>query len=526
MIALTILGRTTLAWGAEYWVAPQGADSANGSESAPWLTIQHAADTMKPGDRVTIADGSYAGFWMKDRQADAQHRFTIRAQNPLGAKITGPSSTASDPNDSVQLVSVSFATIDGLDVTGAPRAGISIRTLGDTTGADTTDDVVQNCRSHDNGAGTTAGRHDGIFTGFARNVVIQGDETDHNSEHGVYVSNSADNPVVSGNKSHDNLANGLQINADVSTGGDGVITGWKMENNVVYGNKGGAAINLDGACDGVLRNNLVYGNAGGGITLFMGDAAQASQGNVVANNTVYDPTGTRSAIQVADGANDNILFDNVFFSKGTGLEIQSVTGLVHDYNAVSSYSGGSASAHEVDPTAGQMFANAAGNDLHGASALVDRGTATLGGASAPSTDLEGKTRPQGAAYDIGCYEQGAGGPPATGADGGTGTTGTTGSDAGVASGRPSGSDGMGGPAADGGGAPTGAGTDLPIMDDAGAVVGPTNATGPGANGGTSDTGFGARSGTGCHAAPGPPDGAGATLVGIALAAASLRRRRA
>ena len=339
-IALATLCKTTLAWSADYWVAPHGTDSAGGSESAPWLTIQHAADTMKAGDSVTIADGSYEGFWMKDRQADAQHRFTIRAQNPLGAKITGPSSTASDPNDSVQLVSVSFATIDGLDVTGAPRAGISIRTLGDTTGADTTDDVVQNCRSHDNGAGMTAGRHDGIFTGFARNVVIQNDETDHNAEHGVYVSNSADNPVVSGNKSHDNLANGLQINADVSTGGDGIITGWKMENNIVYGNKGGAAINLDGACSGILWNNLVYGNAGAGITLFMGDAAQASQGNVVAGNTVYDPTGTRSAIQVADGANDNILFDNVFFSKGTGLEIQSVTGLVHDYNAVSSYSGG------------------------------------------------------------------------------------------------------------------------------------------------------------------------------------------
>jgi hypothetical protein len=517
VFALATLCRASLAWGAEYWVAPNGADSATGSQSAPWLTIQHAADTLKPGDTVTIADGSYAGFWMKNRQGDAQHRLTIRAQNALGAKITGPSSTASDPSDSVQLVSVSFATIDGLDVTGAPRAGISIRSLGDTTGADTTDDVVQNCRSHDNGAGMTAGRHDGIFTGFARNVVIQNDETDHNSEHGVYVSNSADNPVISGNKSHDNLANGLQINADVTTGGDGVITGWTMENNVVYANKGGAAINLDGACSGVLRNNLVYGNSGAGITLFMGDAAQASSANVVAGNTVYDPTGTRSAIQIADGANDNILFDNVFVSKGTGLEIQSVTGLLHDYNAVSSYSGGSASAHEVDPTAGQMFANATGDDFHGASALVDKGTATLGGASAPPTDLEGKPRPQGAAYDIGCYEQGVGPSTSPGGDGGA--SGPTSGGSGMMSGELPGSNG-GGSSGDDAGLPTAPGAGLPQGADAGAAT-----AAPGAAAVAGDAPFASRAAAACRASPGPTEDAGAILVGLAIAAMGLRRRR-
>jgi parallel beta-helix repeat protein len=517
VFAFATLCRTSLAWSAEYWVAPNDADNATGSQSAPWLTIQHAADTLKPGDTVTIADGSYAGFWMKNRQGDTQHRLTIRAENPLGAKITGPSSTASDPNDSVQLVSVSFATIDGLDVTGAPRAGISIRSLGDTTGADTTDDIVQNCRSHDNGAGMTAGRHDGIFTGFARNVIIQNDETDHNSEHGVYVSNSADDPVISGNKSHDNLANGLQINADVTTGGDGVITGWKMENNIVYANTGGAAINLDGACSGVLRNNLVYGNAGAGITLFMGDAAQASSGNVVADNTVYDPTGTRSAIQIADGANDNILFDNVFFSKGTGLEIQSVTGLLHDYNAVSSYSGGSASAHEVDPTAAQMFANAAGSDFHGASALVDKGTAALGGASASSTDLEGKPRPQGAAYDIGCYEQGVG--PATSPGGDAGASSPASGGSGMMTGELPGSNGGGSSGGDAGEPTAGAG--VPQGADGSAATDPASGAAAVAGGAP----FGSsRAATGCRASPGQTEEAGAILVGLAIAAVGLRRR--
>ncbi|HXN30383.1 MAG TPA: right-handed parallel beta-helix repeat-containing protein, partial [Polyangiaceae bacterium] len=404
--ALAIVCETTAAWGADFSVGPTGNDSATGAPAAPWATLQHAVDVMQPGDSVTVADGSYVGFWMKNRQGDAQHRFTIRAQNPLGAKITGPSQTGNDPNDSVQLVSVSFATIDGFDVTGAPRAGISIRTFGDETGADTTDNVVQNCRSHDNGAGVTTGRHDGVFTGFALNVLIQNNEIDHNAEHGIYVSNSADNPIVRGNKSHDNLANGLQINADGSTGGDGIISNWLMEENVVYGNGGAAAINLDGATFGILRNNLVYGNAKGGIALFMGDSVEASHDNVVVGNTVYDPTGTRFGVQIDDGADNNVLFDNVFWSAASGMEIGSVNNLSHDYNIVSSYSGGTASAHESSADATQLFVNVSASDYHPGPALIGKGMGTFGGATAPGVDLDGNARPQAAICDIGCYEHG------------------------------------------------------------------------------------------------------------------------
>jgi parallel beta-helix repeat protein len=406
VFALAVLGRTTLAWGADYWVATNGSDAAAGSQGAPWATIQHAVDSVQPGDSVTVTDGSYAGFWMKNRAGDAQHRFTIRAQHVGGARITGPSPTASDPNDAIQLLSVSFATIDGFDVTGAPRAGVSIRTIGDVTGADTRDDVVSHCRSHDNGAGVTAGRHDGIFTGFAQNVLLENNEVDHNAEHGIYVSNSADNPVVRGNRSHDNKANGLQINADLSSGGDGVISHWLMENNVVYGNGGAAAVNLDGATFGTLRNNLVYRNANGGVALFKGDAAEASHDNVVVNNTVYNPNGTRFGIQINDGADNNVVFDNVFWSSAAGMEVGAVHGLVHDYNVVSSYSGGSASTHEPTTDSMRLFVDPKADDYHGGPALLGQGTGSLAGISSPALDLSGNARPQGGSYDIGCYQHG------------------------------------------------------------------------------------------------------------------------
>ena len=47
---------------------------------------------------------------------------------------------------------------------------------------------------------------------------------------------------------------------------------------------------------------------------------------MIVNNTIYNPTGSRAAIQVAQGANDNIVFNNILFApQSTGMEIQTVT---------------------------------------------------------------------------------------------------------------------------------------------------------------------------------------------------------
>jgi hypothetical protein len=89
----------------------------------------------------------------------------------------------------------------------------------------------------------------------------------------------------------------------------------------------------------VAANNVIYDASKGGFTLFQGDGAAASHDNLIVNNTVYDPSGSRAAIQVAAGANNNVVFDNIFISKAAAFEIQSVTGLMHDYNIVSGWDG-------------------------------------------------------------------------------------------------------------------------------------------------------------------------------------------
>jgi hypothetical protein len=180
-----------------------------------------------------------------------------------------------------------------------------------------------------------------------------------------------------------------------------------------------------------MQNNLAYDCVKGGITLFQGDGAEASHDNLVVNNTIFNPNGSRAALQVADGANNNVVFNNILYAKTGALEIQTVTGLVHDYNFVSSYSGGAASAHESAPDPSALFVDVAGRNLALAatSPALDSGVGSLGQKLAPKMDIEGKARPQGAEFDRGCYETGKGGSGGSGVD--AGGAGGTGVDAGV-----------------------------------------------------------------------------------------------
>jgi hypothetical protein len=45
--------------GETFFVATTGSDTAPGTVDQPWRTIQHAADTLAPGQIALVRDGSY-----------------------------------------------------------------------------------------------------------------------------------------------------------------------------------------------------------------------------------------------------------------------------------------------------------------------------------------------------------------------------------------------------------------------------------------------------------------------------------
>lgn len=394
---------------AVYVVSATGNDSNVGSAALPWKTLQKAADSVKAGDTVLVNNGTYAGFRVRTSGTSAA-RITFRAKIKHGAKINGVGPKG-DP-DLISVLSASYITIDGFEVFGAPRAGIGVRSWFTDDGSDTRDNIVQNCYSHENGL-PSGGAHDGIFTGFALNFTAQDNICDRNGEHGIYISNSADRPTLRRNICSNNRACGIQLNADLNTGNgtqDGLISNWLVERNILFGNgtSGGAAINLDGDINGICRNNLIYNNLATGIALYSIDGALASRNNIIVNNTIYNPNSRRAAIYLDNGANNNVIFNNILLS-AKGIEAGVVSGLAHDYNIASSFVGTAKAAHETIVSlsnASALFKNAAGNDFHLSltSLAREKGIGSFTGRSAMPGDLEGNFRPAGAAFDIGCYE--------------------------------------------------------------------------------------------------------------------------
>jgi len=51
--------------GAQFYVSTAGSDASAGTAQAPWRTLQHAAEQVGPGERVTVRAGTYVGFQLE-----------------------------------------------------------------------------------------------------------------------------------------------------------------------------------------------------------------------------------------------------------------------------------------------------------------------------------------------------------------------------------------------------------------------------------------------------------------------------
>jgi parallel beta-helix repeat protein len=412
---------------ATYYVSPTGSDTNAGSQAAPWQTLQKAGDVAAAGDDVVVLPATYQGFRPRHSgTAQAPVRFLAEP----GVVVNAPGSSNSN-SDNIWVRDVDYVVIDGFESTNAPRAGIAVQGEPD---ANATGIVIRNCFCHHNSRW-------GIFTGFARDLVIENNETSYSAiEHGIYVSNSGDRPTVRGNHVHDNNAAGIQLNADpaemgpdpTDPQGDGIITDALIERNVIHDNgaAGAAAINLASVRTSLIRNNLLYDNHATGIAGWDdGDGDQyGTRDNRIIGNTIVQPANSRFALGLKDGSINNAVFDNILLNAGPrgSLEVDpsSQPGLQSDFNIVvgtfsddtdfltlTQWRALGFDAHSIVSTPAAVFANAAMDDYHLAATSPAR-DAGIALTDLPS-DLDGTARPQGAAFDIGAYELAAAGASPT-----------------------------------------------------------------------------------------------------------------
>ena len=82
-----------------YYVAPSGSDAAAGTRAtAPFRTLQHAANVVRPGDTVHVAAGTYAqGFYLNNKVGSARITFLADPGATVDHVAPGPNFSETSP---------------------------------------------------------------------------------------------------------------------------------------------------------------------------------------------------------------------------------------------------------------------------------------------------------------------------------------------------------------------------------------------------------------------------------------------
>jgi hypothetical protein len=279
---------TTKTW----YVATNGSDTNNGSQSAPFASVKRALDVVSPGERVEIAAGNYSitqPLRINGKQGTAQKPIVVEGK---GRPVLRWNAGVIGSFDGVVTVAdSSHVTVRGLRIENSGLFGI--------LSADSSHTTLEN-----NVIDTSIASGIAYFGGS--NAIVRGNDlsrfcdrgqrgTPYNCQEGLTISD-IDVFDVDGNVVHD----ALQLNAQGGQqrepgGGEGIdVKGssrnGKVRNNRVY-NLNQLGIYVDGYAKTVenvqVFNNIVH-NTSAGIVI----AAETSTGGVrnvdVFNNLVYN----------------------------------------------------------------------------------------------------------------------------------------------------------------------------------------------------------------------------------------------
>lgn len=408
-------------WAGSFYVSTNGKDSWDGTKQWPLRTLQKAANRVSPGDTVYVEEGNYKPFHVT-RAGNSASRIEFKAVSQ-SVYIDGYESFA----DGYAAITVlaDYVTIDGFHVDVGARND-RVRSRGVRVSGE--GHALRKGVVIRNNTVTNAGWV-GITTSYAEGVVIEGNDVSASKgQHGIYVANSADQPVIRKNRCHDNAQAGIQINADPEVareyGGDGIIRGAIVEGNFVYenGRAGAAAMDLASIRESLIINNLLFENHGGGIVAWDDEEGEryGSRNNKIFNNTVVQPIGSRSCLSLRHGSTANIIKNNILIhlggNFGFSMDSSSFHGLESDFNVIGRIQAPNGESlnlrtwqttwekdiHSIESNVFEIFLDVAKNDYHlrPSSPAIDAGTPLT---EVPE-DIDGNRRPQGRAFDIGAYK--------------------------------------------------------------------------------------------------------------------------
>jgi hypothetical protein len=338
-----------------YYVSTTGNDSNDGTFDLPWRTVQHALDTLLPGETALVRGGNYSENLYMSRDGAPSAPITVagyQRERPVLRPAGGAENTYP-----IQIGSASYFRLHGF-------------VIEDATGFSSTDVY---------------------FERGAHHVELSGNEIRNSADQGIFSDDTTHDLQIVGNAIHDNGPSPIhQSHGIYLEGVDHLVA-----NNVVYDNHFGYGIHVYPSADHVLIvHNTVVGNGnpltGGGIILG-GNSETTVDNTKIVNNIVafnasmgvrsYFPLGTVRPV-------GNQAFSNVGFANVGG-----------DF---STFEGGGIDFSMGNIVADPLFVDLAGLDfrLDTASPAINRALAYF----SPAVDFDRVSRPRGLMPDIGAFE--------------------------------------------------------------------------------------------------------------------------
>jgi len=342
--------------GNTYYVSTTGDDSNPGTLEQPWLTVQHALDTLAPGDTALVREGAYDENLRVTRDGTEGKPITL-ASYPDERAVLRPEG---GPENSypIEIDSASYFRLHGFVIEGA---------LGPSSA-----DVFLLDGSH--------------------HVEVSGNEIRDSSDQGTYSDLTTHDLQIIGNAIHDNGPSPIhQSHGIYLEGVDQLIA-----NNLIYDNHHGYGIHVYPNANRVfIVHNTVVGNGNtangsGGMLLGGNELNTVSNTKVVNNVIAFNATmGIRS-------------FFPEWVVQPEGNEAYSNVGFGNPGGDFSTWQGGGIDYSNGNTVADPSFLDTGAHDFHlrSESPAVDRALSPF----SPDRDFDGVVRPSGPMPDIGAFE--------------------------------------------------------------------------------------------------------------------------
>jgi len=300
-----------------FYVATTGNDSNPGSQSAPWRTIQHAADTARAGSTVSVRGGVYQELVRVNASGNASAGFiTFRSYPGETAILEAEHFTPSGRIGVLTIENKSYVRIEGFEIRNFRTAEHRLVPLGiNVTGAGSHIELLKNNVHHieNNFEGRDAPGSGGNGFGIAvygtdpkapiTDLVIDGNEVHHlktGSSESLVVNGNVTNFRITRNVVHDNNNIGIDVigfertasDPAVDQARDGLVSG-----NLVYNitSRGNPAYRNDESSDGIyvdggtrilIEQNVIH-NVDFGIELASEHKDRATSYIIARNNLIY-----------------------------------------------------------------------------------------------------------------------------------------------------------------------------------------------------------------------------------------------